>query len=660
MADLTIKTAKTKERRDIHLVSRVLEAETGEPVVALLRIDGREKETEHFVHEWVHTVERTLVHSDDPIYERLEGALKELNGLMKAVQISDHIREVNAILAIQGKDNVLHVSQAGRAEGYLMRSGTTSQITERSPGKANPQFLYISNGDLRSGDVVLLSTERVLRCMTPPQLAQAGRDLTSLLSTVSDALEGEKEAAAFAMLSPGSSGASQRASSRDSSSFFDFLRKTTPSISRKRHTAKKRGGKSSRAFSMDWGSILGSVQKTFQSGSGLLGQHFKTLQSDLQHPTRKRRAHLLLLAGAIVVFVGIWSGFQATSVSRRSQGRDELRQLVEKVDADITTAENRQLMGDIESANSLLNRAEEQARKVMQNESGLFRTDALDLLDRIREKRESINNIVRLTPTIVANLSGRNSSVSARGLIGIERGRSIVYDRQNLYSIIVNAVDEPQRLDGENLILDGVFFDRFGTVVFMTKENRMIELIEGQPTAMKTDDPAGWLTGPDMETYIRFLYLLSPQNNQILKYERLSNRYSEPTEYNVNGDLTGALDMAIDSDIYVLKPGGEVVKLFRGEQRNFSIRNLPAGALDTATKIFKPSDRGNLYFLDPEGARVIVSRSDDSLGESLYLKQYVLEGEQIGTLQDLYVDGEETQLLILDEKRLYSVNLQEG
>ena len=187
-----------------------------------------------------------------------------------------------------------------------------------------------------------------------------------------------------------------------------------------------------------------------------------------------------------------------------------------------------------------------------------------------------------------------------------------------------------------------------------------MELIEGQPTAMKTDDPAGWLTGPDIETYIRFLYVLSPQNNQILKYERLSNRYSEPSEYNVNGDLTGALDMTIDSDVYVLRQGGEVTKLFRGEQRNFTIRNLPIGALENTTKIFKASDRGNIYFLDPEEGRVIVTRTDDDLGESLYLKQYVLEGDQIGTLQDLYIDPDETQLLILDEKRLYSINLQEG
>ena len=230
-------------------------------------------------------------------------------------------------------------------------------------------------------------------------------------------------------------------------------------------------------------SILSLKKIPFPALRPLLRKYLKGFLSDLQHPKRKRKAHLLLIAGALVVFIAIWSGFQVTTISKRSQSRAELQDLVEKINSDIVTAENRYLMGDTESANAILNRAEQEAKNVMQNESGLFRTDALDLLDQIREKRESISNIVRLSPSIIANLTSRNPNVSARGLIGIERGRMIVYDRQNLYSIIVNAVDEPQRLDGDNLILNGAHFSRYNTNVFMTKENRLIELIEGQPTA---------------------------------------------------------------------------------------------------------------------------------------------------------------------------------
>jgi len=649
MAELIIKTMKTKARQGSHLAAKVLDADAGEKVLTLVRIDGREKECDHFVHEWNHTVERTLGHAEEEPGERMEGALKELNGLLKAIQISDAIQEVNAILGLYDAQGILHVAQAGRAEAYLTRDGSTVQITERSTGSgSSAQFLYISSGDIRKHDVVLLSTERLLRSVTPAQITQAARKKNDLLDTMRDILENEKEAAALALLTHSITEAS--------------LEDLPAAVRQPKRERRKRGR--SLPFSLprlpiDLGGFsergiawIGTVQSLFT-------RTINNFQKDLQHPTRKRRAHLLLLAGALIVFIGIWAGFQVTTMSRRSQTRSELSTLVEKINEDIQTAENRHLMGDVESANAILNRAEEEARNVMQNESGLYRTEALDLLDRIREKRESISNIIRLSPTLIANLTSRNPDITAKGIVGIERGRLIVYDRQNLYSVIVNAVDEPQRLDGDNLILNGTYFERFDTAVFLTKDNRLIELIDGQPTAMKTDDPAGWQAGQDIVTYVRYVYLLSPQNNQILKYERLSNRYGLPSEYNVNGNLENAVDMTIDSDVYILKAGGEIVKLFRGETRPFTVRNLPVDALKTATKIVKPTDRGNFYFLDPENARIIVTRTDDDSGESLYLKQYVLEGDQVGTLQDLYVDTEETQLIILDEKRLYSINLQE-
>ena len=658
--DLVIKTTKPKAPKDTHLVSRTFKSETGERVIALLHIHGKEKESDHLTHEWVHTIERTLVHAEEPAYERMEGALKEINGLLKGTQIGNGISEIDGLIMIQDEDGVLHMSQAGRAEAYLCRKGKTVQITERAAGRSGSQFLYISSGDIEGEDTIIASTERLLRCMTPAQMSQMLRKRTTALDEIRDVLEADKEPAVVSLIYQ--DGDSSEIKIPKVSKIFkkekNGIKKLMNAISGIKNIKPRRKGRRTTSVKKDSKSLKSFVS-IFSNVKERFNKIFGSFLSDLQHPTKKRRAHIILLASAIVVFIAIWAGFQVTNLSVHSKNRTELREIVEKINSDITTSENRHLMGDIDSASAILNRAEQSAKNIMQNESGLFRTEALDLLDRIREKRESISNIVRLSPTIVANLTSRNPDVSARGLIGIERGRMIAYDRQNLYSIIVNAVDEPQRLDGDNLILNGSYFSRYNTTIFMTKENRLIELIEGQPTAMKTDDLSGWLSGPDMETYIRFLYVLSPQNNQIYKYERLSNRYSAPTEYNVSGNLEGALDMTIDASVYVLRQGGNMTKLFRGEESNFTIRNLPEGALETATKIYKVRDRGNFYFLDPEHARIIVSRTDDDLGESLYLKQYVLEGEQIGTLQDLYIDQEETHLIVMDEKRVYSINLQD-
>jgi hypothetical protein len=171
---------------------------------------------------------------------------------------------------------------------------------------------------------------------------------------------------------------------------------------------------------------------------------------------------------------------------------------------------------------------------------------------------------------------------------------------------------------------------------------------------MKTEDPNGWVSGEDVKSYQRNLYILSAANRKIYKYERLTNRYAAPVQYNVNGDLTDAIDMTIDGNVYVLKRGGTLLKYYRGEVQPFKILRLPKDALVDVTKVVK---QGNFYFLDPVGKRVIVTTDGGANGESLYVKQYVLEGEQVGTLKDLYVDPEDGHLYVMDDQRIYIVDL---
>jgi hypothetical protein len=376
---------------------------------------------------------------------------------------------------------------------------------------------------------------------------------------------------------------------------------------------------------------------------------------DLKDPKRKRKAHMLLLAGAIAAFLIIFLVVKLSTTSQRSKTRAELGTLVQKINEEIRNADNKRLSGDSDAANDILQRADAWAKQVMDNESGLFRVEALDLLDRIRAKREEINNIVRLSPRVMVNLSAKNPDVSAQGLIGVADGEFIAYDRQSWYHVLLNSVDDPKKIADDGFILDGTSFPRFKSQVFLTTGNAVIELQGNQPISMKTEDPAGWVTGKEVKTYLRNLYMLTA-DGKIFKYERLSNRYGTAVPYNINGDLTGALDMAIDSSIYVLREGGAVVKLLRGETKPFVIRHAPEGVLKNATKVVKVSD-SNFYFLDPTKNRVIVSSDGGTTGESSYLKQYVLEGEQVGKLQDIYVDPEESHLYVVDEKRVYVVDL---
>ncbi len=652
--DILVLEGQTKAPATTVLSTDTLSSAVGEHAMLLLQVGASADAAKALRKEATSLLQQSLLEGEGAADDRLDSTLKELNGLFRGLLMSKAMDDVHAIVAIVTADGVLHVSHAGRAEAYVIRAGAASQITEYSKGKPAPSFIHIASGQLEERDVVVLSTQRLLRTVTPAQLAQLAAKPANVIDELKSALSAEDEAAAFTALHVQGKDVAPVAA-------------PAASVPSRRSRGGARRTSTKAGFSLAgilaplsaFGGKIGSAAKSRAKGGNTVAnvrQWLDGFYQDLRDPQRKKRAHLLLLAAIVAVFLVVWAVVNLTTLSQQSQTRAELEQLVEQIDTEIRTAENRYLAGDRDAANSILERAEERTQQVLNDDRGLFRTEGLDLFDRIRAKREEINNIVRLAPRVLVNLASRKASVTAIGMIGYGNEEFEAYDRQDVYRVLHNSVEEPDRISEEELILNGTAFPRYETSVFQTTGDTVIETIADQPTSMKTDDPAGWLTGTDIATYLRYLYVLVPENNQIYKYERLSNRYGAPTEYNVSGDLEGGLDLAIDGNIYVLKEGGEIVKLLRGEAQPFVIRHAPEGGFANATKIYKVPE-GNLYFLDPVQSRVLVATDGGATGESAYIKQYVLEGDEIGELQDLYVDGDEARLYVLDEKRIYSIDL---
>lgn len=687
--DVSVRTGATKAPRDLSLVSLSLESVHGERVLLLMEVAAREKEAHTIERECEAVVKHALLDAEGDAAVRLDSTLKELNGLLKGMLVSGAVHDIHVVISILDEQDMLHVSHAGRAEAYLIRKGSASQITEYAAGRPTPGFIHIASGQLEESDLVIFSTQRLLRTLTPAQLARltAGKD--DAMESIIRALEAEQEHAAIATLvTPGSMRANREREREEEEDYVPPSRirqgERGPILSRRQRmqagSIAARFPKLPSGFSFDavksaflrMSSFASSPKTRGKAASGAkAAQHaavsfwsnaqgaFQTFLADLSHPQRKKRAHLLLLASAVAAVIIIWAIVHLFTSSQRSKTRAELETLVTQINSDIQLAENRP---DADSANAILERAEEKAKQIMDNESGLFRTEANELLGRIRAKREEINNIIRLTPRVAANLAANNPDINAAGLIGLGNGEFVAYDKQDAYRVLLNSVEPPSRVSEDVLIVDGANFPRFQSQVFLMNGNSVVERQGGQAVSMKTDDAKGWVNGSSVDAYLRFLYVLSPENKQIYKYERLNNRYGVPVEYNVNGDLTGAVDMSIDGNVYILKENGEkrsIVKLFRGEAQPFVIRNAPADILDSATKIFKVTER-NMYILDPKGRRIVIVSDGGATGESTYVKQYVLEGEQIRDLKDLYVDEDESQLYVMDDKRIYVIEIRAG
>ncbi len=675
------------------LVSLDFESLQGDHVCLLMEIIGKTDPAKTVARECETVLKHALLEAEGDAAERLDGTLKELNGLLKGMLVSGAVQDVHMLIGVADTNGMLHVSHAGRAEAYVVRKGVASQITEYAMGKPTPAFVHIASGAIEKNDVVIFSTERLLRSLTPAQLSRLAANRDTLMDMLERALETDSEHAALATMDFAVRGGEideeesgdeemeaepvrrgrftreeetsryglSRRRQRNPESLLSRVAGFLPSLSavrsllpssstmqsmKKKMTAAQKSPSSKAVLSR-----IGSMEWVTQTRS-----FFEGLLADLHHPKRKKRAHLLLLASALAVLILLWAIVHLFTSTQRSKTRTDLQALVEQINVEMQTADNRRVIGDTDAANAILDRAAENAKQVMDNESGMYRQEAFNLLEQIQSKKEEINNIVRVSPRLVANISAKTPNILAQGMIGLGDGEFMVYDKQDVYHVLLNSVEDPHRLTEDAFVIDGAALSRFQSQVFLLSGNALVEWTNGQGISMKTDDPRGWIAGKAVAGYLRFLYILSPENKQIYKYERLSNRYGIPVEYNVNGDLTGAIDMTIDGSVFVLKEGGTVLKLFRGESQPFIIRKAPSELLKDTTKIFKVVDH-NFYLLDPVGARVIVISDGGTTGESSYLKQYKLQGEQIGQLKGLYVDPDEAHLYVMDEKRVYVVDL---
>ena len=660
-----------------------------EQVCLLMEVSGNVDGAHTIVRECEAIVKHAILEAEGDAAERLDSALKEMNGLLKGMLVSGAVQDVHMIIAILDKEDTLHVSHAGRAEAYLIRKGAASQITEYSVGKPTPAFVHIASGHIEPNDMLVFSTQRLLRSLTPAQLAKLAANRDTVIDMLERALETDGEHAALATMDFATSigevsvkGMREEMEEVDEPrmaprhrrqstpvSIVERMGALLPSRARMQSVLSSAAKMKSRLPSAE---RMGDIKKKVAKGSSSsltflasvgsmqwvrsMRDRFHELLEDLHHPQRKKRAHLLLLASALAALLIIWAVVHLFTASQRSKTQADLEGLVTQINNEIQMADNRHIIGDSDAANKILDNAAERAKQVMDNQSGLFRQEAFNLLQRIQSKKEEINNIVRASPRLVADVAAKTPDLKAAGMIGLGDGEFMVFDAVNAYHVLLNSVEDPHRISEDAPIIDGASLPRFQSQVFLVSGSSVVEWQNGQAVTMKTDDTKGWVTGKAIGAYLRFLYILSPENKQIYKYERLNNRYGVPVEYNVNGDLTGAEDITIDGSVYVLKDGGAILKLFRGETQPFVIRQAPDGLLKDTTKIFKVTDR-NFYLLDPSHSRVIVLSDGGPTGESSYLKQYVIEGQQIGTLTDLYVDPDEAHLYVMDDKRVYVVDL---
>ncbi len=170
-------------------------------------------------------------------------------------------------------------------------------------------------------------------------------------------------------------------------------------------------------------------------------------------------------------------------------------------------------------------------------------------------------------------------------------------------------------------------------------------------TVSKKDNDWGQIT--DLAGFGGNVYVLDSSKNQIWKYLASSDGYSDKKEYlnkGVKVDFGSSLRMQIESSVYILKTGGEILRFTRGDKDNFGFEGLDKSVKDPKS-IFTSSDTDNLYVLDSGNSRLLIlTKTGKYKGQ--------IGGEKFGSATDLVVDEKGKKVYLLEGSKIFQVDLK--
>lgn len=151
------------------------------------------------------------------------------------------------------------------------------------------------------------------------------------------------------------------------------------------------------------------------------------------------------------------------------------------------------------------------------------------------------------------------------------------------------------------------------------------------------------------DIYQNNLYVISGEN-KIFKYSRSFTGFTREAlwlQKDVSPELiTGAVSMAIDGNVWILKESGAILKLFKGKQEPFTYSLTPP--LKNPTHIVTDLGFAYLYVLDPGTQRIVLLNK-----EGVIVNQ--LTSEQFSSPNDLSVDEKNRKMYVLDGSRVLEV-----
>lgn len=366
----------------------------------------------------------------------------------------------------------------------------------------------------------------------------------------------------------------------------------------------------------------------------------------------KKISQFLLLIAVISVILFFQNVKNKNRQNLIIQEEKEYAELVETIENKLTQIKAKLIMNGKDEAKNIIQDVKTLISRLPKDKDG-----KIDELNRQNESySDQTRNITKIdNPKAIAELAN-----PALHLIKQKKALYLYNSNNSLYKldlennkikVIANKIDDKGSWqknasdveEGKTLFLyDGLGISQYDFTADELNEIK-IDLIDNA----RIDD---------LFFYGQKLYIMYGNNNQIFKHIKLNkNSFNSGDSWLAEDvDLSNAVSMAIDGNIWVLKNSGEIIKLFKGRKVDFEIKAIDP-PLKNPAKIYTTIEMENIYIMEPSAKRIIAI---DKLGN--LLGQFV--SDKFDNLLDFVLEkdenGKETgKIYLLNGMKIFEINV---
>ncbi|MBI4036550.1 hypothetical protein HY386_01555 [Candidatus Daviesbacteria bacterium] len=336
-----------------------------------------------------------------------------------------------------------------------------------------------------------------------------------------------------------------------------------------------------------------------------------------------------------------------------------------------------------EEVNRQFNEAMQRASDDFAAAQGLADVNPADAGQKLGSAKENLKKALSLKPNdqkanaLQAQIEGSQGSVSQKyentkfdlyldlnlikngfkaDYVSLSAGKLLLLNSNDQTLVLIDKDKKNhQILAGKEKLGEAKFATLNGNLAFIYSVDKgvLVVNVDSKTASAAAKLDKDWGEVVDLYGFAGNIYLLDAKGNQIWKYLPITGGYSDKREYlqkEVKANLAGAKRMQIESSIYVLKIGGEILRFTKGTADFFSIGGLDKGIKDPKG-FFTSSEVDNLYVLDSGNSRLLVLTKVGA-----YKQQYL--GDKFATVLDLVVDEKIKKVYLLDGNKIFTMDLK--